>query len=722
MIPEDVAPLHFMAPILQMMEEDVNEQPLYQRKRLWKWYTRYIRYAMEKLIWIRTQDAELLPFRLNRIQRKYLAKRLWDQFVRRVPCRYIIGPKPRRIGATTVVSIDQHIITKYTPHFPALVIAHNSDATRMIFDWHKMYEDYIDAQAMAEYEKMGQKAAWRSHPSVMPIARRNDNLLRWKDWLGGMNFAEEGGSFIRVATGGNVKGAMGDGFRFIHYSELGVDDVDWDAICKSNDIMCPARDRFGKPSVGTTIIKEGATYLDDTSRVLTGVYLQNIIQAVYDGESEFEHMFFPWYEMERYREPLDPGEKVKPFGAGIDSKRRDAEELDDTRALMWQDWEIDKYTGPQRERLVQQMEECLNYRQKVIMPSMDGNLDWVHSQYPKVWKEAFVSRAQKFFAGVDVNNLIEHLGANPPKVHIDSDLGVTYKDPERGMKYLIVSDHSSGSGQDAFAAWVFNTKDLSIDAVAHGNVEINEQTSTCVDLCHRFAERDVKGEFIAPALWVPEANNHGQECINVAWRDLEFRNIWRRKPLDPRKGSQDRGKLGFWSGEDKRQEALEHLLEQWKTWEIPDIRIAREFNNFGYVKKSVKPQAVLGGDEFVTLGWITAYVCRVLGYVKARDWREFWVEPVHKMSDDDIDATLDHLDNQLHIAQEDEGRGIEGAATRKNKIQTRMNELVAQKVAIVNKKEPNRAWAEMLRNGGVHKHNGDIRMRGLKPRRAPIRR
>ncbi len=699
-----VAPLPPM--IRAIMEEDINRYSRGKRERLWKWYVRWLRYAMESLLKIRTQDAELVPLRLNRIQRKMMARVLWDWKIRGVPCRYIVGPKPRRIGATTFWTGLRHIVTKYTPHFPSLIIAHNLPTTEMVLGWHHMFEDYIAAKAKLE---LPGKDQWKQHPIVMPTKKRSAKNVQWYDWLGDeLGFSEEGGSYVRLATGGSVKGAVGDAFRFIHYAEVGVDDVDWESVTKSNDRMCPDRDAHGRPAVGTFVVKEGSTYLDDTSRVLTGVYLQNAIEATINGQSSYTHLFYPWYEHERYRLPLEEGERVEPFGAGVDSKRKSREEIERVRGLIWRDWRIEEASGVRRERLERECEEAINYQQNVLLPELEGDWNWLYSQYPSTWQEAFVTKAQRFFDSAEVTKRIEAV-VGGVEHRVESERLVVYRDREEGVRYLVVSDHASGHGDDWAGAWAFNTRDLSVDAVWHGNVSTDVQAAEIVELCNRYSEWK-GGVLVSPATWVPEANTYGSECVRIARDELGFTELWRRKMIDPRTKAPGLGQFGFWTGESQRIDALERLGEQWKTWTIPDIRVLMQFASFGYKKGSFKPQAWVGGDEFVTCGWIQAYVNQLLGYAQRPDWRNYTDVP--EVSGGQGVSTLDRLALELEILKKHVAQGKEGAATR----YARVLEAYEEEEARVRADVLRRDWfdrAESGRSGRRKRDGGDWRLRGL---------
>ena len=738
--PTDAPPIRFMGSVLARMNADIREESWQSRMKAWGWYNRYIRYAAESLIWLKTQDRKVIPFRANRIQRMFLAKVTWDWYVRGVPIRYVIGPKPRRIGMTTVTEIFSHLVAKFTPHYPALCVAHNAKVTELIFRWHRLFEDYINAKCRDDAHRAGKPTEWREHFAYVPLIRKNEYVISWQDYIGldekGKSmWATEGGSEIKIATGGNVKGALGDAFGLIGYHEIGVDDVDWDAVTTANDIMVPNIDEYGNPAVGTFIFKEGATYLDDTSRITAGVFLETEVKKAREGVSGYEHLFYPWFEHDRYRLRLPEGMTlVTATGSGAE-KNRKAEKISEIRGIMWEAWGIDRARGSYRDRLIRTTEEALHYWQEILFPKeAKGDFDWLSSQFPTTWHEAFVSRGQRYFAVRVLNDQIERLAraydpaeraADPelegiPQPRIVSPRLVVYRDPVPDVKYIVPSDHASGAAEDATTAWAFNTTDLTIDAVWQAyDAETPEQTAEIVDeLCWRYAYttwRDGALVTLESALWVPEANVFGGECIRIAWDEKKFRSIWRRKPLDPKAGKQERGSLGFWTSPDKRWDALGHLKDQWQTWGIFDPRILRQMANFGY-RKGVKtgqiPSAVTGNDDFVTIGWIQAYVNRVLGYARGPDWRTFHQKDVKALTADlGVTNTIAALEDALAKARTDAARGIEGAFARSADLERTLGEANAIRARETAAKEPNRAWQRMM--NGTLSPRGDRRTAGL---------
>lgn len=699
-----------------------------QRRMIeWKWYCRYMRYAIEDLLWIKSQSREIVPTRLNNIQRHIVAQIMWDWMHER-PIRYVIGPKPRRIGATTIVSEVLHILTRFNRNSQSLIMMNNSDTTDMVFRWHKLFNTYIEKRVRVDIEQSGMKLdekrkqrreiSLAQHALYLPIRKDNERMIQWYDFnpdLG--DWLEEGGSYIRMVTGGSAHGAVGDAFQFIHYGEIGDDSVDWDSQTKANDRTVPD----AQVTPYTAIIKEGATYLDETSKVVTGVYLQKTVDAARNGKSGYRHLFYPWFEHDVYRLPLEPNEKVeiyKGFRNKPESKKRAEEELEETRGLIWHRWRIDKLSEPYKTRAIEQCEAALNYQQKVLWPEIEGDFDWMHSQYPAYTEQAFVSRTQNYFDGVEINKRLETVRADP-KGRIENEWLVTYRDPEENTEYIIAGDPSSGSGDDYSGALVFNTRQFSIDAVWQGKEATPVQAEQWAELGYRYSTREtdhLTGKLIKaiPALLVPEANSYGNEVIRVMRDELRYPNIWRRKPLDRKAGKQGRGEYGFWTGNKAgggghRDLGLAQAKVQWQTWEIHDERVLRQLANFGYKKNSDKPQATQGGDEFITCIWILSYVCAVLGYTKDGTIEPSQIENISHTKDYDLDTLLDYLQKALYNAKRERENGKTGSEAKIARIETKIAEINARKIAEVQQAEPWRAWFK--RNEGSY--NADWRVRGI---------
>ena len=110
------------------MTTTAEERRKITRKRLFQDFEFYANKALK----IRTKDAKVIPFRLNRAQGRLLAAALqqWQETGR---VRIVIL-KARQLGFSTMVGgflywwISQHRATK------GIVVTHHGDATRALFD------------------------------------------------------------------------------------------------------------------------------------------------------------------------------------------------------------------------------------------------------------------------------------------------------------------------------------------------------------------------------------------------------------------------------------------------------------------------------------------------------------------------------------------------------------------------------------------------------------
>lgn len=624
---EEVAP-RLPQSILNIINADIQE---HGRLAAWKWHTRYMRYTIEKYLIIKSDSGKVIPLVLNNIQRRLLAEIVWTMFIQQKPVR-MICMKSRRMGISTLISAIIFVLCRFQRNKTAFIMTNENNLGRKILSWHKLFDERM---------MMGMK---QSHPLYLPRKLSQQSAMTWQDYdPQTKTFLKEGGSGIWVVSGKSSKGAVGDGFQYAHYSEVGDDSVNWNSQTDDNDIMVPN-------TPFTLNIKEGTTYLDDKSATTTGIYLQHAWSHA--DEWGYAKHFDGWWEFENYRVPLDPGEEIKPYGVTPDVRKQDQEDIDKVRELAWQKWKIAEADEPRKSKLIQQLNEALKWRQTVGLPVMaKGNLDQFHSQYPAFPEQAFVSKAQQYFNGVEINSRITKAAELPPP-RVEGERISIYVEPKPNTRYLITADPASGKGDDFEAALVFNIDKLSIDATWHGKASIAEQAQEWADLGFRYAhkqvdpitERLISAE---PALVAIEANTYGIEILRIMRESLKYPNIWRRRVKDGRTKTKLEYGFATWGNavDSMREAALLQMRTQWHTWHIPSVEVLRQMNNFGWGKGG-KPQALVGGDEYISCMWIAAWVFHVNNWVKESEWGDVWVEQKPDADPESLQDLLNDLQRE----------------------------------------------------------------------------
>ena len=245
-----------------MTRPSAAERRLAVRKRLLEDFEFYA----EKCLRIRTKDAKIVPFRLNRAQRMFLA-RIMDQWQRTGRVRVIVL-KARQLGLSTLWGgfmywwVSQHRATK------GVVVTHKGEATSALFEMTKRYHDNME-------------------PTMRPATGRSSSKELKFDVLD---------SGYIVATAGADTVGRGETLQMAHLSEAGL----WPkkkAAEIGNGLLQAV------PNVDDTFV-----CIESTARGKSGWFYSQYLAATADGEmnSGYEVVFLPWFVDAAYREPAAP--------------------------------------------------------------------------------------------------------------------------------------------------------------------------------------------------------------------------------------------------------------------------------------------------------------------------------------------------------------------------------------------------------------------------------
>jgi hypothetical protein len=229
------------------------------RKRLLNDFEFYAAKALK----IRTKDAKIVPFVLNRAQRRFLDAILqqWQETGR---IRVVIL-KARQLGLSTVWGgfmywwISQHKATK------GIVVTHKADSTAALFDMTKRYHAEMPAFLRPSTE------------------RANSKELKFDKLDSG----------YMIATAGADTVGRGETLQVAHLSEVGL----WPKG-KAKEIMNGLLQAV--PNEDNTFVA-----IESTARGMSGPFYE-AWQAAVAGTSGYIGVFLPWFVDDRYR--VDPPE------------------------------------------------------------------------------------------------------------------------------------------------------------------------------------------------------------------------------------------------------------------------------------------------------------------------------------------------------------------------------------------------------------------------------
>lgn len=215
---------------------------------------------IEEYLRIKTKDANIIPFKLNKPQLK-LYNLLAKQFEEGRPQRVIIL-KARQMGFSTLAEAILFTRTALKENIRSGIITHKSDATTNLFNMSKLF-----------LQKLPKQLA----PSTLAF---NAYELDFNNKQGtGLS------SKIKCMTAGGDGIGRSDTFQNLHLSEVSS----WPHIKEIMDGLLQAVPN--KPS--TLIIIESTAKGYD--------YFKELWDKAVNGESDFAPLFCAWWELDEYR-------------------------------------------------------------------------------------------------------------------------------------------------------------------------------------------------------------------------------------------------------------------------------------------------------------------------------------------------------------------------------------------------------------------------------------
>lgn len=255
---------------------------------------------IEEFLKIRTKDAKIENFKLNKPQQK-LYNILKKQYEERKPQRVIIL-KARQMGFSTLTEAVLFKKTATKPNISTAIVTHKEEATTNLFNMSKTFYDNL--------------------PEPLKPQTLNTNakeiIFNTKDRQG-LN------SRIKCWTAGGEAVGRSDTIHNLHISEL--------AFWKGNkkEILVGLLQAVPSKPDTTIIIESTANGYE---------YYQEMWEKAVKGENDFEPLFCAWWELDEYRRPASE----------IDELTEEERELKllynlDDEQLAWRRWCIRNNCG-----------------------------------------------------------------------------------------------------------------------------------------------------------------------------------------------------------------------------------------------------------------------------------------------------------------------------------------------------------------------------------------
>lgn len=442
-------------------------------------------FYIEELLKIQDKSGHVVPFIFNRAQQK-----LYDAYLsarrEKRPVRFIIL-KARQLGFSTWISalFFHRCATNENTH--AMIITHKSDVSSKMLDKHKLFYENLPPELQPMRKNSNAKEIIFENPTSVPSIKRRNPGLR---------------SSIEIETAVN-KDIRGITMQMLHLSELAF----WPY---PEETMNSAMQTVSKDSDSVVIIESTACGVGDT--------FHRLWLAAERHESEFEPLFFAWFDDPDYAMPVGDDFQIS----------EDEQHLKDTYGLS---------------------DEQINWRRWCIRANCGGSEEIFHQEYPSNPQEAFLASGRPVF---NIQALEKALAlAEPPlwngRISEDAAGRVQlisswngylrlWQQPQDGHAYIFGVDVAEGLEHGDYSVIeVLDSTTRILVAEWHGHIDPDLLAGEVVRLARYYNNAWV----------IPEINNHGLALVTAMRKDYHYNRIYRRRSAADQVVDVPTGRYGF---------------------------------------------------------------------------------------------------------------------------------------------------------------------------------
>ena len=395
---------------------------------------RDIAYFIENFLYIVDKSGMFVPFKLWHEQKVIVAK-AQEMYDKNKPIRLWIV-KPRQIGSSTVCAALVFWLSVFHDTYNCRVVAHKKDASTNIFKHIRRFRDNFPFECMLLPAEKSKTSVSFDTDLMLRIAR-NDIPAIDPDKPPKANVAAASRIGIEV-----VSETMGrsDTVQVLWCSEF----AHW--VRGGKDL---APDAFGASRQTVPLAPETAIIIESTANGTGGMFHDGFWEAM-RGESEYEALFFPWYEHHEYYIPAsrilnDDGTTVNPDPVPDNSQQITAEDL---RGYDADEKMLAALPGINRGHLI--------WRRWAIHDLCHNDPEFFKQEYPATAKEAFIVKGVHVFDPQSLELIEQASKTHPPLLVGDFYLGEAlptavvrgplkiWKQPDPKDTYCIGADVAQG--------------------------------------------------------------------------------------------------------------------------------------------------------------------------------------------------------------------------------------------------------------------------------------
>lgn len=354
----------------------------------------------QQLVTLRFKPAQAMLYEIIR-----------EEHAKGKPVRIVVL-KGRQLGCSTMIEGIFFADSAVTENASTLIIAHEDDATKHLFDMNKLFFDNLPDPIRPMRQASNAQELIFANPTKDPREKERNPGLR---------------SRIRCITAGGKGGGRSFTFRNVHGSECAF----WPNFLSTHIALMAA---VPKTPDSCVIYETTANGLGE---------FKDFWDDAVAGRNDFRAVFLPWYLDPDYARPVEPGTEWTAY----------------ERELM--------------ERLGLTPEQ-LSWRRWTIRTDCAGDEAFFRQEYPTFPEEAFLTTGRPYFDNEKVMLLAgtaeaparigrfeyqETESGRPEEPVFTEDAAHGFlriwREPERGVPYVIGAD-SAGDGTDRFTMHVID--------------------------------------------------------------------------------------------------------------------------------------------------------------------------------------------------------------------------------------------------------------------------
>jgi hypothetical protein len=444
---------------------------------------------IENFLKIRDKRAQIIPFHLNRAQKRVLDIMKCDEEAG-IPKRYIVL-KARQMGLSTLFEglIFQDTSTHENKN--SLIIAHEETASSNLFNMSKLYYEYLPDLLKPMKKYANGKVLQFENPTSDDGEKAKNPGLRSK---------------ISIATAGAGEVGRSSTVHNLHASEVAFFP---DAKTTMLGLLQAVPDQ-----PNTMVVMESTANG-------VGDWFHDMWVKAERGENEFTPIFLPWYIQPEYTRQFRSEAEKEQFKAEVSQTSLDA-----TGAILrTYEWEL-------KEKFDLTWEQ-LNWRKNTIQNKCQGDEMLFMQEYPSTPEEAFISSGRPKFSikalkkyqtitkePIRRGYLIEQEGELK---FLDDDKGYLsiWREPEPDMFYAVGADVAEGLVQGDYSSAYVGDGEFDLVAKWHGHIDPDLFGTELVKLA----------KYYNNAYLGVESNNHGLTTLTTIKKE-EYWNVFFSKSYD----------------------------------------------------------------------------------------------------------------------------------------------------------------------------------------------